>query len=193
MLAGLNLCAETLDGIRNHSWSRPAPSTIEGEICSWADRIAYCAHDLEDAIHAGIVTAADVPAAVRDIVGVDRRSQLSAFVRNIVATTVETGQVGMDPQTAGALAALRAFNYERIYTRPESVAQSMAVVKVLQALVEHYASRPALMPDDYRIGEDPVREAVTYVGGMTDRFAFDQAIKLLDWKQSDLPQGVWGD
>ena len=75
----------------------------------------------------------------------------------------------------------------------ESVAQSMAVVKVLQALVEHYASRPALMPDDYRIGEDPVREAVTYVGGMTDRFAFDQAIKLLDWKQSDLPQGVWGD
>ena len=26
-LAPLNLCAETLDGIRNHSWSRPAPST----------------------------------------------------------------------------------------------------------------------------------------------------------------------
>jgi hypothetical protein len=26
-LAPLNLCVETLDGIRNHSWSRPAPST----------------------------------------------------------------------------------------------------------------------------------------------------------------------
>ena len=27
--------------------------TVEGEIVSWADRIAYCAHDLEDAVHAG--------------------------------------------------------------------------------------------------------------------------------------------
>src|SRR5205807_6655888 len=28
-LVSLNLCAETVDGIANHSWSRPAPSTPE--------------------------------------------------------------------------------------------------------------------------------------------------------------------
>jgi len=39
-LVPLNLCTETLDGIRNHSWSRPAPQTPEGEVVSWADRIA---------------------------------------------------------------------------------------------------------------------------------------------------------
>ncbi|MGD8214599.1 HD domain-containing protein [Aestuariimicrobium sp. Y1814] len=189
VLSGLNLCAETLDGIRNHSWSRPAPMTLEGEICSWSDRIAYCAHDLEDAIHAGIVTADEVPAEIVEVVGVDRRSQLSAFIRAVVGCTVETGRVGMDPDTAAALAALRAFNYERIYTRPESLAQSKAVVAVLRALVEHYAAHPGLMPADYRLGEDPVREAVTYVGGMTDRFAFEQAVRLLDWKPTDLPQG----
>ena len=50
--APLNLCAETLDGIRNHSWSRPSPATPEGEVVALADRIAYCAHDLEDAVHA---------------------------------------------------------------------------------------------------------------------------------------------
>ena len=33
-LASLNLCTETLDGIRNHSWSRPAPATPEGEVVS---------------------------------------------------------------------------------------------------------------------------------------------------------------
>jgi dGTP triphosphohydrolase len=49
VLAPLNLCAETLDGIRNHSWSRPAPATPEGEVVSWADRIAYLCHDFEDA------------------------------------------------------------------------------------------------------------------------------------------------
>lgn len=38
VLADLNLCAETSDGIRNHSWFRPAPSMPEGELVSWADR-----------------------------------------------------------------------------------------------------------------------------------------------------------
>ncbi|NKB41713.1 MAG: HD domain-containing protein, partial [Ilumatobacter sp.] len=33
-LAPLNLCTETLDGIRNHSWSLPAPKTPEGEVVS---------------------------------------------------------------------------------------------------------------------------------------------------------------
>src|SRR5205814_5753273 len=74
-LAGLNLCAETLDGIRNHSWSRPAPSTPEGEVVSWADRIAYVCHDFEDAVDAGIVTAAMLPDPVRAIVGGERRSR----------------------------------------------------------------------------------------------------------------------
>jgi dGTPase len=35
-LASLNLCRATLDGIANHSWSRPAPHTPEGEVASWA-------------------------------------------------------------------------------------------------------------------------------------------------------------
>ncbi|MGA4507140.1 HD domain-containing protein [Propionibacteriaceae bacterium G1746] len=190
VLRGLNLCAETLDGIRNHSWSRPAPGTIEGEICSWSDRIAYCAHDLEDAIHAGIVREQDVPCGIAEVVGTTRRSQLSAFIRAVVRTTCETGQVGMDPDTAGALAALRAFNYERIYTRPESLAQSKAVVEVLRALVEHYAEHPDDMPADYREGDEPVRLAVTYVGGMTDRYAFDQAAELLGWDAARLPRGI---
>jgi dGTPase len=60
-VAGLNLCEETLDGIRNHSWSRPAPSTPEGEVVSWADRIAYVCHDWEDAVSAGIVSPELLP------------------------------------------------------------------------------------------------------------------------------------
>src|SRR5580692_8664832 len=44
-LAPLNLCEETLDGVRHHSWSRPAPSTPEGAIVRLADRIAYVCHD----------------------------------------------------------------------------------------------------------------------------------------------------
>ncbi|MDU1418412.1 MAG: HD domain-containing protein, partial [Cutibacterium avidum] len=106
-LASLNLCAETLDGIRNHSWSRPAPSTVEGEVVSFADRIAYCAHDLEDAIKAGIVTVADLPQVVVEVAGTDRRTQLSVFIRSVIDTTCATGRVGMAADVADALAALR--------------------------------------------------------------------------------------
>ena len=109
-LADLNLTVQTLDGIRNHSWSRPSPSTIEGEIVSWADRVAYCAHDLEDALAAGIVTTDQLPEAVT-VIGVSLRAQLASFIGAIVEATCKTGQVSMDATTAASLAALRAFNY----------------------------------------------------------------------------------
>ena len=191
VLAPLNLCAETLDGVRNHSWSRPAPATIEGEIVSWADRIAYCAHDLEDAIGAGIVTADDLPAEVVEVAGRTRREQLGTFVRAVVNSTVATGQVGMDAVSASALATLRAFNYERIYTRPDSIAQSEAVIGVLHALVDYYLRHPeALGSGEPSPDADPLQAAVTYVAGMTDRFAFDSAVRLLGYDAARLPRGI---
>lgn len=189
VLTGLNLCAETLDGIRNHSWSRPAPSTLEGEIVSWADRIAYCTHDLEDAVHAGIVDPSDLPARVVEVAGTTRREQLRTFIMAVIRSSTEHGHISMDAETGAALADLRAFNYERIYTRPDSIAQSIAVVQVLRALVEHYVARPDTMPVEYRAG-DVVHGAVAYVGGMTDRFAFEQASELLGWDTARLPQGI---
>ncbi|MBK5223975.1 MAG: HD domain-containing protein [Acidimicrobiia bacterium] len=196
VLAPLNLCAETLDGVRNHSWSRPAPATPEGEVVSWADRIAYVCHDFEDAAHVGIVSPSDLPDEVRELCGTPRREQLHAFITAVVAATTRTGVIGMDEGPADALAAFRRFNYERIYMRPESVTQAGQVITVLRALVEHYAGDPAGLPSDARPPDldsgtdEAVRAAITYVGGMTDRYAFGQAIALLDWDPTQLPRGV---
>jgi dGTPase len=183
-LAPLNLCAETLDGIRNHSWSRPSPATPEAEVVSWADRCAYTAHDLEDAVRAGIVSPADVPADVAEVCGRTRNEQLATFVGALVECVRETGVVGMRAEPAAALAGLRAFDYERIYTRPASVAQADSVIAVLRALVEHFAAHPVVETDD------PVRAAVAYVGGMTDRFAFATAVREIGWDPARLPVGV---
>lgn len=189
-LIDLNLCDETLDGIRNHSWSRPAPTTIEGEIVSWSDRIAYCAHDLEDAIHADVVAETDIPADVRQICGTTRRQQLSTFIRAVITTTSAAGRISMDPESAAGLAALRRFNYERIYTRPASLAQARAMVELLHALVSHYLVHPDDLPADYRHRDDRLTSVVTYVAGMTDRFAFDQVQALLGWTRDRLPPGI---
>jgi len=195
VLAPLNLCAETLDGVRNHSWSRPAPATPEGEVVSWADRIAYVCHDFEDAVSAGIVTPAMLPDVVAERVGRGRGQQLGAFIDAMVTAGLATGEVGMTAPAAEALAAFRQLNYQHVYLRPASVAQARAVIAVLQALVEHYADRPNLLPADRQDGveagsETALRAAVTYVGGMTDRFACSQAVALLGWDPDKLPRGV---
>ena len=196
VLAPLNLCVETLDGVRNHSWSRPMPATPEGEIVSWADRIAYVCHDWEDAVAAGIVTPSMLPDIVRERCGDSRAEQLGAFVQGMVEGTGLDSAVAMIEPLAEALAAFRQVNYERIYLRPASVAQSQAVIAVLQALVEHYADRPNSLPSSH-VSEgiaagstEALRAAVTYVGGMTDRFAFRTAVALLGWDPTKLPEGI---
>ena len=192
-LASLNLCEETLDGIRNHSWSRPAPMAPEGEVVSWADRIAYVCHDFEDAVAAGVVTPHMLPHVVRSRCGETRREQLATFIYGMIEAARDAGRIGMANDAAEALAAFRSFNYEHIYLRPASQAQGAAVVAMLRALVEHYADRPNLLPDatDLAAGSaEAVHQAVAYVSGMTDRFACRQALSLLDWPRDQLPQGV---
>jgi dGTPase len=188
VLEPLNLCVETLDGIRNHSWSRPAPSTPEGEVVAWADRIAYVCHDFEDAVASGILRPSALPDQVRRVCGASRSAQIDRFVRGVVDGTTRSGHVAMDTEGAEALAAFRHFDYERIYLRPESVDQSEAVVRLLRALVEHVAERPELLPS--ADVDDPLTAAVTFVAGMTDRYACQRADEWLGWTAAQLPRGV---
>jgi dGTPase len=136
---------------------------------------------------------------VRQVCGERRSSQLGNFIDGVVSATLRTGQVGMEESVAEALADFRARNYERIYLREASVRQGQAVVGVLRALVEYFSDRPHLITPERDEAEgtdllagspDAVRAAVTYVAGMTDRFAFRQAVALLGWDPSKVPMGV---
>jgi dGTPase len=196
VLSSLNLCEETLDGIRNHSWSRPTPATPEGEVVSWADRIAYVCHDWEDAVSAGIVTPEQLPSVVRERAGHTRGQQLGAFIDAVVRIATNHGVIAMDEPMAEALAEFRRANYERIYLRPASMAQAEAVIAVLRPLVEHFADRPNLIPAVREAGgliagsPQALAAAVTYVGGMTDRYAFRLAVADLAYDRNRLPSGV---
>ena len=197
-LAPLNLCVETLDGVRNHSWRRPAPSTPEGEVVAWADRIAYVCHDFEDAVRAGILEPDDLPADVRAVVGTRRSEQVGTFVLAVLEAIERTGSVGMTEPAAGALASFRAFNFERIYLRPAACRQAERVVRLLRGLVEHFADAPRRIPFVRDGGlsspmpgsPEAAAEAVRYVSGMTDRFALGLGVDRLGWRPDDLPRGV---
>ena len=183
VLAPLNLCAETLDGIRNHSWSRPAPATPEGEVVSWADRIAYVCHDFEDAVAAGIVTPDMLPGRRSGPRCGTTRSQPARRVHRRRWSTPRR------PPAASAWPTTRPrrwprsgqFNYEHIYLRPASVApgrgrdrRAAGAGRALRRPAQPAARRTVGGGVDAGSAE-ALRAAVTYVGGMTDRFACQQA------------------
>jgi len=193
VLGPLNLCEQTVDAIRNHSWNRPSPSTPEGEVVAWADRIAYVCHDFEDAISAGIVAPHDLPGDVRDVVGSDRRTQLSRFITAMVDASAQAGAIGLSATHAEALAAFRAFNYDHIYLRPAAREQATTVISLLRQLTEWLVLNPDQIGDGSRhaAGSDQATaDAVRYVSGMTDRFALGLAVHHLGWAPDKLPRGV---
>ena len=192
VLAPLNLCAETLDAVRNHSWNRPTPATPEGEVVAWADRIAYVCHDFEDAVGAGIVDPADLPPQVAEVLGATRRAQLHSLITAMVETIAETGGVALRHHEAAALDAFRAFNYERIYLRPESVEQADRAARLITSLATWYVEHPAeIGPAETALvpgSPQAVAAAVRHVSGMTARFVARTAVERLGWHTDALPR-----
>ena len=66
---GLNLTLPVRDGIVTHSGRAAEPATLEGKIVRLMDRVAYINHDIDDAVRAGVITAADLPAGPIEILG----------------------------------------------------------------------------------------------------------------------------
>jgi dGTPase len=162
-------------------------------VVSWADRIAYVCHDFEDAVSAGIISADALPRTVTEACGTTRSSWIQHFIAGVVEGTSIAGHIAMTEHMAEALSAFRCTNYERIYLRPESIRQGRDVVTVLQALVEHFADHPHLLPGGGETPDGavaPLHRAVGYVAGMTDRFACVTAVRELDWDPATLPRGL---
>src|SRR5512132_1073069 len=67
--AGLNLTDDVRDGILCHSGRAPMPRTFEGRIVRLVDRVAYLNHDIDDAVRAGVLHEADLPAEPIAVLG----------------------------------------------------------------------------------------------------------------------------
>jgi dGTPase len=198
VLAPLNLTVEVLDAVRQHSWKLTPPSTPEGELVSWADRIAYVVSDFQDAVRAGIVTPEQLPEAVLVRVGSRPSAQIRAFISALIEGTLTTGTIGMDGDTAEALDAFRKFNYENIYLRPAAQRQADRSIRLLTELVEVFADRPGQLPA-VMSGETPMvlsgsaeaaELAVHHVAQMTDRTVLELGVTLLGWDRAALPRGA---
>ncbi len=172
-LEPLNLTVEVRDGISQSSWKNdPPPFTPEGMICRYADRIAYLAHDVQDAIRAGALTPDSVPERFRDAFGEPGRAWIDSMVTIVVTSSVDAGEVAMDPAALQTMQDLRTWMFDNVYLRPDARSQSERGVRVIQDLVTWFADRPDDIPDAYRLADSSaLQAAVDYVAGMSDKFA----------------------
>ncbi len=172
-LEPLNLTVEVRDGISQSSWKNdPPPFTPEGTICRYADRIAYLAHDVQDAIRAGVLDSDDVPQRFRARFGEPGRAWIDSMVTTVVLSSAEAGEVTMEPTALQEMQDLRTWMFENVYLRPEARAQADRGVRVIQDLVGWFADRPEEIPDAYQLSDSTaLQAAVDYVAGMSDKYA----------------------
>ena len=181
---GLNLTWEVRDGVVNHTWSMPGPSTMEGQVVRFADRLAYVNHDIDDAIRAGLLSEDELPVEAVDVLGRSHGQRIETLVADIVATTGDKPEVRMSPPVFAALDRLRDFMFERVYLREEASAEQDKAVALIRSLFSHYLDHPEDIPAEYRTAPgDLPTQAADYIAGMTDRYA------LRTYEQLFLPQG----
>ncbi|MGH2753344.1 MAG: deoxyguanosinetriphosphate triphosphohydrolase [Actinomycetota bacterium] len=168
VLESLNLTWEVRDGIANHTWSMPMPSTLEGQIARYADRIAYINHDIDDAIRAGILTGAELPQETTSVLGATHAERITRMVSDLVEASLGQDEIGLSDRVFDAMAATRAFLFEKVYLGRVAESTRVTVQNVLRTLLEHHAGLAAA---DLGAESDPKVTAVDYVAGMTDRFA----------------------
>src|SRR4051794_35171790 len=98
---GLNLTWEVRDGILNHTWSMPQPSTLEAKVARYADRIAYVNHDIDDALRAGVLSHGDLPADTRRVLGATSSERVDTMVGALVEASAETCDIRMEAEVFG--------------------------------------------------------------------------------------------
>jgi dGTPase len=164
----LNLTEAVRDGIVNHSGRADPPATPEGRIVRLVDRIAYINHDIDDALRAGVIAEADLPAAEIDVLGQTGSARIDTLVHDLVDHSVLAGDIVQGEQVGEAMTRLRAFMFERVYLGAEARREHAKIHAVIRALFDHYCEVPGDLPP----GDGPLAERVTdYLAGMTDRFA----------------------
>lgn len=180
---GLNLTWEVRDGIVNHTWSMPSPSTPEAQVVRFADRIAYVNHDVDDAIRAGVLTEKELPSAAVEALGGDHGRRIDTLVSDLVSTSAGR-EVRLSEDAFRALDVLRDFLFDRVYLRDEARAEQDKAVGLVRSLFAFYLEHPEQIPDEYHRapGDLPTRVA-DYIAGMTDRYA------LRTYERLFLPQG----
>ena len=184
---GLNLTYEVKDGILNHQ-TKGIPSTLEGKIVRFSDKISYIHHDMDDAIRGGILKEEDIPKEIGDVIGYTCGQRLDHFIHDIVSTSHGKDYILMSEPVAEAMSKLRQFMFENVYTNPKAKGEEGKAEMLIEILYDYHMKHKDKLPKDMLAlteqGEPLERIVCDYISAMTDRFAiakFEEIYMPIAW------------
>jgi len=135
--------------------------------------VAYINHDIDDAVRAGVLSAAELPAGPIGILGDNGPRRIDTLVHDLVEHSAVAGMIVQGEEVGSAMAELRSFMFERVYLGPEATREHEKIHLVVRSLFDHYCSHPEEIPASIPAG-DLAGRVTDYLAGMTDRFCIRQ-------------------
>jgi len=167
---GLNLTFEVRDGILKHKKSL-VPSTLEGMVVNYADRIAYVNHDIDDALRAGILDK--LPGEYLVAFGDTHGQRINTMISDVVTSSDGKNKVCMSESMAVNSEKLRQFMFKHVYFGSVAKQEEGKAEQIIRLLFGHFHEKPSDMGGEQeRIERFGLVPTITdYIAGMTDRYA----------------------
>ncbi len=170
---GLNLTKEVRDGILNHK-TGTTPSTLEGQVVSISDRIAYLNHDVDDAVRAGIISVEDLPSEVLKILGKTSRERINVMISSAYENSLNKDKITLSTDVDGAMKELRAFMFDNVYMMPTAKREEERAGHMISSMYGYFKENYEKLPKNYlellkTYSLDTV--ICDYLSSMTDRYA----------------------
>ncbi len=216
---GLNLTYAVRDGIISHNGEsfeqylvpdhkekdlelvknrKIKPSSYEGCIVRFSDKVAYLGRDIEDAITAQFINRTDIPDNIRNGLGESNSQIIDSLVNDIINYSENSNQIGFSDERFEQLKQLKDFNYKNIYLNTKKERNRLVAGKIIYALFDYllilytkyerdyeayekqslkmekaFGKYLNAMHNFYLYEEDPEQIVTDYIAGMTDSFAMD--------------------
>ncbi len=189
---GLNLNREVEEALLKHETMHPTHGTLletslEASVTDLADELAYSAHDIDDALSAGLFHIEELMEMpfMREAYAdsKERGTPLNASVLHLLAEDVIAasgdlrGGIRVSADVRTALNDLRSFFWAHIYSHPRVHDATHEGAAIVEALCQSFAEHPheKITALEQRTGSDRITAVKDYVAGMTDWFARLQA------------------
>jgi dGTPase len=155
---GLNLTYGVADGIISHNGESfeqslapsPAPkdldqitdrtllpTSIEGCIVRFSDKVAYLGRDIEDALMAKLIKNNDIPANVRTALGKKNGEIINTLVLDIINSSGDADCIRFSDSRYQLVNELKDFNYERIYGHKILATYIKYAKRIIHALFDY--------------------------------------------------------
>jgi dGTPase len=175
------------------------PSTYEGCIIRFADKIAYLGRDIEDAIVAGFIKKASIPPKIKRLLGSENGEIIDKLVLDIIKTSYKKNFISFSDEKFELLELLKDFNYKNIYKNSEIKEYEEYGKRIIKTLFDYLVALIEKNGDDYSAYQNSnlkldnlfgayvkkmgcvysnvefrvIRIVTDYIAGMTDNYALD--------------------